>query len=123
MHSLFSSVKIYVNDFLVTTSGEHYPFKAYITNTITFSNLIKACQLSLGGYESDTGGSMNADSTNTGWSERILLFKEDGDLQKDYLKNGTTFISRLQHDLCTITTGIPPGVKIRIELEGLKMNL
>ena len=37
LHSLFHSVRLLINDKPVTTSESHYPYKAYITHTLTFS--------------------------------------------------------------------------------------
>ena len=49
--------------------------------------------------------------------ERSQLFRENYDNTKPYRKSGTWFFARLQHDLVSCTTALPPRTKVRFDLE------
>jgi hypothetical protein len=44
LHSMFESVRLYINDTLISISPKHYPYKAYIGTVLTFSPHSKNAQ-------------------------------------------------------------------------------
>jgi|688.fasta_scaffold588173_2 hypothetical protein len=41
LHSAFESVRLLINDTLISTSAKHYPYKAYINTVLTYPNSVK----------------------------------------------------------------------------------
>ena len=117
LHSLFDAVRLTINDLPLTVSPSHYPYKAYITNTLTYSTEVKSAQLQTQGYYGDTSEHMDFSSDNSGFQERMNLFRKDFDPVNDYKADGTTFFGRLLHDLVSCSTGLPPNTKIKFELD------
>jgi hypothetical protein len=117
LHSLFSSVRLTINDVPITISPLNYPYKCYISNCLTYSSLVKAAQLSTEGWYSDFSGHFGATDSNAGFKERSELYREGYGSTTAYRKSGTTFFGRLMHDLISCTTGLPPNSKVKIELD------
>ena len=119
LHSLFHSVRLLINDKPVTTSESHYPYKAYITHTLTFSSEVKSCQLACQGYYSDLGGHFGPENSNSGFLSRSQLFRSNPGQAippSEYSPNGTRVFGKLLLDLASCPTGLPPGTKVKIEL-------
>jgi hypothetical protein len=118
LHSLFESVRLTINDVPITVSPNNYPYKAYITNCLTYGPSVKSAQLSCQGWYSDLGNHMGpVPGTNAGFTERNQLFRlhyKDG---ASYRPTGATFFGRLMHDLIACETGLPPNTKVRIDLD------
>ena len=117
MHSLFESVRLTINDLPITVSPNNYPYKAYISNCLTYSASVKAAQLACQGWYSDLASHMNPGETNIGWIERANLFKKNYDPRFEFRPNGVTFFGRLLHDLVSCETGLPPNTKVKFELD------
>jgi len=117
LHSLFETVRVKINDDLVAKNPSYYPYKAYITNCLTYSSPYKAAQLACEGYFQDFHEHMEVDTNNTGFNERNLLFRKNNKGDKEYEPNGARFFGRLHLDLASSTTGLPPGTKVCIELD------
>ena len=117
LHSMFESVRLTVNDLPLTVSPSHYPYKAYITNVLTYSTEVKTAQLQTQGFYPDVTDHMEAVDDNSGYQDRMSLFRQDYDQTGDYKKDGTTLFGRLLHDLVSCTTGLPPNTKIKFELD------
>ena len=85
---------------IYSVSPTDYPYKAYISNCLTYNTLVKACQLTQEGWYNDLSSHMDSSSANTGFTERMNLFRKDGDENGAYKSEGTTFIgNRIR---CTI---------------------
>ena len=117
IHSLFESVRLTINDMPITVSPNNYPYKAYISNCLTYSASVKASQLACQGWYTDLASHMDPVANNTGWSERFNLFKKDYDPRGEFRSNGTTFCGRLLHDLVACETGVPPNTQVKFELD------
>ncbi len=117
LHSLWESVRLTINDTPITVSPSNYPYKSYISNCISYSNLVKAAQLSTQGWYGDFSGSFGPVDENSGWVERSQLFRVNYDASKEYRKNGITLFGRLLHDLVSCESGLPPLTKVKIELD------
>lgn len=113
---MWESIRLIINDKNITKSPGLYPYKAYISNVLTYDPWVKACQLQTQGWVSDTANHMET-TGNTGFLQRNLLFREDFDKTKPYRAEGAQFITRIHHDLISCTTGLPPGSKFVFELD------
>ena len=114
-HSMWSSVRLTINDHDITTSPGLYPYKAYISNLLTYDTWVKSNQLNIQGWATDTANHMDAEN-NEGHKQRNLMFRKDFDKNGVYRPDGCVVITRLHHDLISCTSGLPPGVKIKFEL-------
>ncbi len=118
LHSMFESVRLTINDVPITVSPNNYPYKAYITNCLTYGPAVKGAQLACQGWYSDLANHMGPISgTNTGYTERNQLFRENYKESGPYRRTGATFFGRLMHDLIACETGLPPNTKVRIDLD------
>jgi len=106
---MWSAVRLTINDKLITKSAGLYPYKAYISNALTYDTWVKACQLSTQGWSSDSAGHMNA-ASNTGFAQRNLMFRTNFDKSQPYRPDGAIFLTRLHHDLISCSNGLPPGL-------------
>lgn len=118
LHTLFESVRLIINDLPITVSPNNYPYKAYISNCLTYSASVKAAQLGCQGWYTDLASHMDPGESNVGWGERCGLFKKDYDnIRGEFRPNGATFFGRLLHDLVACETGLPPNTKVKFELD------
>ncbi len=117
LHSLFESVRLTINDVPISVSPGNYPYKAYITNCLTYPTNVKSSHLQMQGWFSDLSAHMEPSLSNTGFSERSQLFREKYNSRNEYRASGTTFFGRLMHDLVACETGLPPQTKCKIELD------
>jgi len=117
LHSLFEAVRVKINDDLVAKNPSYYPYKAYITNCLTYGTQYKASQLSCEGYYQDYFPHMEPEDNSTGFEERNLLFRKGHISTAEYDPKGARFFGRLHLDLSSSTTGLPPGTKVCIELD------
>ena len=93
LHSLFSSVRLSINDQLLTlNNSQFYPFKAYFSNLLTYSTDSKLSHLLPQGYATDTKGSMEpTDRANGGFLARCQWFRKGFSITQEYRTEGTTF--------------------------------
>ena len=117
LHSFFESVRMKINDEEITKSKSNYPYKAYITNTLSYATYIKSSQLQAEGYYSDLAHHMGPTATNVGFTERNKLFRKNGEEAGEYKSEGARFFGKLHLDLMGCPTGLIPGTKVDIELE------
>lgn len=117
LHSMWETVRVTVNDDYVTKNPNFYPYKAYITNCLTYSSAYKAAQLCTEGYYQDLHNHMGPVTSNSGFIERNLLFRIGNTSGADYNPVGVRFFGRLHLDYLSVTTGFPPGTKVKIELD------
>jgi hypothetical protein len=119
LHSLWSSVRLEINDIPITISPFNYPYKAYISNMLTYSGAVKSAQLGCQGWYSDQPpDNYKADVNNNGYNVRRKLFLTDYNTAKgEYRPEGATFFGRLMHDLVSCESGLPPRTKVRFELD------
>ncbi|MBM3937460.1 MAG: hypothetical protein FJ333_02235 [Sphingomonadales bacterium] len=120
LHSLFSIVRVILNDRPVTKQPDHYPYKAYIATLLTYDALSKNAQLAAQGFYSDISGHMgNTDEdylVNVGSQERVKIFRKGHADDGDYKEEGFKFFGRLHLDFISASCGLPPGTKVRLEL-------
>ena len=116
LQCLFQSVQLKINDQPITRSPDNYPYKAYITNTLTFGASVKAAQLQSEGFYSDIAPYMGPLTNNGGWEQRCTCFRK-GSSTAAYKEEGARFFGRLHLDLMSCPTGLIPGTKVDIELK------
>ena len=120
LHSMFESIVVKVNDQPITKSASGYPYKAYITNTLTYPAFVKVTQLTTEGYYQDLAPHMGPVANNTGFEERCNIFRQDKKAENPYKTEGVRFFGKLHLDFLGCQSGLPPGTKIEIELTRAK---
>ena len=78
---------------------------------------MKLSQLSCEGWYGDTSHHMDGETQNSGFMERNQLFRKNFSTELEYRPEGATFFGRLLLDLASASCGLPPGCKIKIELD------
>ncbi len=115
LHSLISSVSLYLNNTLINNSSDLYHYKSYLFSTLSYGADSKFSFLQGSGYYPDTASYFDDPETNTGFQSRSNLFKSDP-LQNKYHGEEVQFAGRLYTDLVTSDCPVPPGVNVRIVL-------
>jgi len=116
LHSLWEKVKLEINDVEITKNASNYPYKAYISNTLTYPGTVKTCQLDCEGYYNDLTHHFGPTDFNQPFRDRSKLFRVENDETKPYKSSGQRFIGRLHLDLLACQTGLIPNTKVLIEL-------
>ena len=119
LHSLFSVVRVSVNDIPLVKQPDHYAYKAFFANLFSYSNEVKNCQLNSVGFYTELCGHPDPTtdySVNGGYYGRNALFRKNYDQEKPYSKDGTKFFGRLCLDFNGLDSGLPPGTKVQIQL-------
>jgi hypothetical protein len=118
LHTLFSSVALYINNVQISTAPDNYCYKAYITNLMSYSSSAKNTHLELQGYSDDTANNFDSANTNVnfGFGQRNHMFRTDYNEALGYRPEGAFFVGRLYHELSSCETGLPPNTKVRFVL-------
>jgi len=118
LHSLFSVVRVTVNEQPIVKQPDNYQYKAYFANLFSYSDEFKNGQLASVGFYKDISGHMtNKDfGINLGAQQRERLFRVDYGDETEFRSEGVKFFGRLQLDLVSLDCGIPPGTKVQIQL-------
>ena len=116
LHSAFESVTLKINDQPITKSASNYPYKAYITNTLSYPSFVKVAQLQTEGYYPDIAGHMDTSTNNSGFTERNQLFRKENKSSNAYEPEGVRLFGKLQLDLLACQSGLVPGTKVEIEV-------
>ena len=73
-HSLFRQLDLVMNDALVATSGDTYPYRAYLTTLLSYGRDAKETWLNrLEGWCTDEGGKCDAQDNTALLNRRIRL--------------------------------------------------
>jgi hypothetical protein len=99
LHSMFESVRLIINDLPISVCPNNYPYKAYISNCLTYSSIVKGAQMTSQGWASDLGNHMGPVEENAGFLERANWFRIGYDQRSEYRPDGMTLFGRLMHDL------------------------
>ena len=116
LHSTFKSVTLKINDQPITKSASNYPYKAYITSTLSYPSFVKVAQLQTEGYYPDISGHMDTSTNNSGFTERNQLFRKDNKSAHAYKPEGVSLFGQLHLDLLACQSGLVPGTKVEIEV-------
>ena len=111
LHSMFSQVDISLNERLVSSSNNTYPYRAMIEKLLNHGFDVKTSQLSSELFFKDTAGFMNvfdpAETTNEGFNKRADLVK---------LSATVDMIGRLHLDMCHQERLLLNMVDVKIKL-------
>ena len=121
LHSMFSEIRIYYNNTLMTPNGLNYGYKKYIETLVSYNTDNKTGALQAAGYYEDSRGKYNLIGRgNDGFAERLSRFAtweqvtvetKKKWVAKDYKSDW--FIGRWGTDL---TQPIINGIDVRIEM-------
>ena len=103
-HSMFSSIDLYLNNKLVTSNMDTYPYRAYLENLFSFGSDVKQNQLRAGEfwYQDVTGKFVAWDSEAI--KARMAAVEESKPL---------ALMGRLHLDLAMQEKYLPNGIEIR----------
>ena len=106
-HSMFSSIDLYLNNKLVTSNMDTYPYRAYLENLFSFGSDVKQNQLRAGEfwYQDVTGKFVAWDSAAI--KARMAAVEESKPLE---------LMGRLHLDLAMQEKYLPNGIEIRLRL-------
>lgn len=111
LHSLWSQVDTFLNQQLVSSSTNNYPYKAYLDNLLMHDTNVKGSRLQNQGFYKDIGGAMDATNIagggNTGLLERYGLVGASKD---------AFFYGPLKTDVCMMDRWIVNGVDVHLRL-------
>lgn len=142
LHSMFSDIKMEIQN-TVVEGGEHmYPYKAYMHNLLSHDYYSKRTQLATSGWFKDTTGKMNTNTDNTGFTSRQALIARsrsiqlsgpillDMMLQNKFLLPKTSFKlsltrNKAEFQICvfTATTVANRAQKVIIQIESAKLKI
>ena len=108
IHSMFKRVDLIMNEKLISSSGDNYPYRAYLTNLLSYKDDVKKSWLScLAGWHMDEAGRFS-DARNSALRAKCLAKFRDGRTcqLRDRLHLDMIFQGRL----------IPNNVNLRIIL-------
>lgn len=112
IHSIFAQVELLLNNIPVNRSSAHYPFKAYIFNTLNFGGEVKSSVLSNEGYIGDAPFQFDS-AANSGYAQRRSMFVENEDKGiRKYKDTGIVLTGKVVHDLLSCETPIIGGVEV-----------
>lgn len=124
--SLFSDLRMSINDKLITTNQSFYPYKCYFTNLLSYPETAKATNLHLSGWSTDTAYAdakteemtTHADMQNLGLVERNQWYRTQyGAMPAKYRSQGYTFLAPFKHDLNGVNKPLPPGFQLTFVLD------
>lgn len=120
LHSLFSIVRVYLNEHPIVPQPEHYPYKAYLASLLSYSNETKNAQLACQGYYSDISHHLGTSEEdyliNSGHQMRLRSFRKGEEDTTEYKTDGVKYFGRLYLDLNSAECGLIPGTKVQIQL-------
>ena len=114
LHSMFSECKVYIEDYLINDSNENYPYKAFMTDLLTYDMNSKFSFLRSQGFYQDIPNEMNGTTTNVSFGQRRDLFKNAE--KTAYVLDPVVFVGKLHTDFRSTDNGIVPGIALKIEL-------
>ncbi|XP_045183462.2 uncharacterized protein F54H12.2-like [Mercenaria mercenaria] len=110
-HSLFSSIDLYLNNKLISSNADNYPYKAYIENLLSYNKECKDTQMhALELWTKDSYLHMQDNTiggSNEGWKTRKTRISTSKTCE---------LIGRLHLDLFLQEKYLPNGIEIRLKL-------
>ena len=105
LHSLFSQVDVSLNERLITPSTNTYAYRSYLETLLSYGTAAKESYLTASLWYKDKAGSMEDQTTNTGFVER-----------KKWISNSktVTMLGRPHLDLCFQERLILNGIDIKM---------
>ena len=119
MHSMFSNIDLYVNNKLITSSMDTYPYRAYLETLLSYGHDTKTHHLAASDmWYVDQAGKMTdtdvtANDSNTGLLSRYRVTSESKSVE---------MMSRLRLDLCMQDKYLLNGCELRFRLNRASPN-
>ena len=117
LHSMFNSVDLYLNNKLISSNSDTYPYRAYIENLLSYNADSKSTFLNASVlWVEDTAAqfdTLNHDGANTGLQKRIAVISQS--------KTAELF-GRFHLDLFQQEKYLPNGIEIRLRLNRSSPN-
>ena len=117
LHSMFSSIDLYLNNKLISNNSDTYPYRAYIENLLSYSKDSKLTHLKAGDlWSNDTPGEFNTraqDGNNEGFKDRFQAITTSKTVE---------LFGRLHLDLFQQEKYLPNGIEIRLRLNRTPVN-
>src|SRR6266516_3231525 len=112
LHSLFSEVDLKLNDTLISSTNNTYPYRAYIETLLSYGPAAKNSQLTASLYYKDTAAKMDdtnpmAADANSGLKKRRSFFNDGGVVE---------MIGCIHNDLFFQEKFLPSDVGLKIRL-------
>lgn len=140
LHSMFSNIDLYLNNKLITSSLDTYPYRAYLENLLSYSTDCKSSHLAATDmWHTDTPGKLEQNTKdangNLGLNARRARIAEsktaelcgrlhlDMFMQDKYIPNGVEIrlrLNRASPNFCLIGDG---GAVGKINIEKICMNI
>lgn len=124
--SLFSDLRMMINDTTITTNQSYYPYKCYFTNLLSYPETAKATNLHLSGWSGDTAFpdpvteemTTHADMQNVGMVQRNQWYRKKFEMPPAvYRSQGYTFLAPFKHDMNGVNKPLPPGFSLTFILD------
>lgn len=126
--SLFKSMTMHINDIPITTNPDHYHYKTYIQQLISFNADSKGAQMYSGGWLNDFVShypntvldkvpSIEPTPQNNGYNNRVKWFRKNFKEGLEYRDEGFVFCAPFRHELFGLQKLIPPKTKVSFSLE------
>ena len=106
-HSMFSSIDLYLNNKLVTSNMDTYPYRAYLENLFSFGSDVKQNQLKAGEFWYQDETTKFRDWESKAIKARIAAVAENKSFE---------LMGRLHLDLAMQEKYLPNGIEIRLRL-------
>lgn len=119
LHSMFSQVDVYLNNTLVSTSDNLYPYRAYIETLLSYGNDAKESQHSMALWYKDTAGKMDF----TDATEKDVTKNNSGlTTRQSFMETSTPVYlrGRLHVDMFQQGRALLSGCDLRIKLHRSK---
>ena len=132
-HSMFSDVIMTMGGVQIEGGNQHYPYRAYLQNLLTYGKAAKETKLQAEGWYEDTPGQMSNAANNTGFASRRTLVQTSatvelaGPLLLDFMLQGRYALQNIDIGIklipskpefqCMIKTGAAvPGAAVAVKV-------
>jgi len=115
LHSPFSQCTVVLNGSTITQSSEHYNYRSYLENFLTYGTDAEAAHLTNAYWHRDTGDMLPCDPTSatiTAMTNRVFISRWDKFSGSKELQ----LFGRLHSDLFNVSLVLLPGVSLQIRL-------
>jgi hypothetical protein len=117
LHSMFSSIDLYLNNKLISSNLDTYPYRAYFENLLSYNKDSKLTHLNAGDlWANDTAGEFNALTYNGANEGLKIRFQQITESKKCEL------LGRLHLDVFQQEKYLPNGIEIRLRLNRAPLN-
>ena len=115
LHTLFSEVDVKLNETLVTSTNNTYPYRAYLETVLSYGQDAKSSQLTASLYYKDTAGADSMEEKNPHANNVVNVGMKK---RHSFFNNGriVDLVGRLHADIFFQDKYLPSEVNVRIRL-------